>query len=80
MDKQAELNMEDAQASLVNPTDINEQIADIQREIDESKALLQIESENKRQDIKETIIHKEKLLICKIKLRACQLCHDVLKE
>lgn len=62
MDKQAELNMEGSQGLSVSPTDINEQIAELKGEIEDSKALLQIESENKRQNIKETIIYKEKLL------------------
>lgn len=54
--------MEDSQTPSVISRDINEHITDLQKEIEECKHLLQNESENKRQDIKETIKCKEKLL------------------
>lgn len=54
--------MEDSQTTSVISRDINKHITDLQREFEECKHLLQNESENKRQDIKETIKFKEKQL------------------
>lgn len=61
--------MDNAQALPVSLEDMNEQIENLQKEIESCKDLLKQANGNERQDIKETIRHKEQILAdlqCKV--------------